>query len=438
MLHAPLNSPTVSHSLNENCRDPNAVYVGAGSCMTTLSPWSCPLPPEKFDVIRLRMYVALRADCDVWILRLTGKVLVCNCGRPPEECWAELLKSEFETRFQARLDTDEARTFEVDEEDMDDEDDELKMNKYIAGKDDIAGPEANEDGIPRPVPWPDSWVRLVQTIRGLRRPSVWEQFAGLGSLTSAFQDEGAHCAPPVDAATDPDYNVLNAAFMTVVIGVLLSHLIDLLLLAPPCETFAIARSTNPLTRVRSKEFPNGLPGLQPKLAEQVRLGNALAEAAAVMFKAQHKAGNLVQLEQPAGSLMEHSSAMKAALEEVGAKGYQRDSCFDGAPWRKSLICFTPTAAVGISLVAHCRGCKDHIRLRGKAENGVDWTRIAAPYWPGWARAIASKWMPVLKAHCRKEKWQDAAPLMVTGSGSTIGETIAGSNFSLVVDQGANH
>ena len=92
----------------------------------------------------------------MWIIRLTGKVLVCNCGRPPEECWAELLKSEFETRFQAHLDTEEARTFEVDEEDMDDEDDELKMNKYIAGKDDIAGPEANEDGIPRPVPWPDS------------------------------------------------------------------------------------------------------------------------------------------------------------------------------------------------------------------------------------------------------------------------------------------
>ena len=32
--------------------------------------------------------------------------------------------------------------------------------------------------------------------------------------------------PPVDVATDPDFNVPNAAFMTVVIGVLSSHLID--------------------------------------------------------------------------------------------------------------------------------------------------------------------------------------------------------------------
>ena len=39
-------------------------------------------------------------------------------------------------------------------------------------------------------------------------------------------------------------------------------------------------------------------------------------------------------------------------------------------------------------------------------------------------------MPVLNAHCRKIGWQDAAPLMITGSGSTIGETITGSNFSL--------
>ena len=127
ILHAPVNSPTVSHSLNKDCRDPNAVYVGRGSCMTTLSPWSCPLQPDEFDIIKLRIYVALRADCDVWIMRLTGKVLVCNCGRQPEECWAELLKSEFEARFKDQVDTEESRTFEVDEEDMDDEDDDINV-----------------------------------------------------------------------------------------------------------------------------------------------------------------------------------------------------------------------------------------------------------------------------------------------------------------------
>ena len=430
LLHAPLNLPTVSHALNEACRDPNAVYVGSGNCMTTLSPWSCPLQPESFDLMRLRLYVALRADTEVWLLRLTGKVLVCNCNRPADECWAEILRSEFETRFKGLLDDDGSRTFKVNEEDLADNDDEWQLEKYIAGKDDIHGPVANQNGIPCPAPWPDSWVRLVHTIRGLKRPSFWEQFAGLGRLTGAFRDEGAHCAPPIDAAVDPDYNVLNAAFLTVIIGILRSHLIDLLHIAPPCSSFSIIRSMSIASRIRSKEFPDGLPDLQPRQALQVKLGNALAEVAAVMMKAQHDAGNLVQLEQPAGSLMEHFSAMKDAIKKVEAKGYQRDSCCDGAPWRKSLILFTPTTAVGASMIAHCRGCEEHIRLRGKAANGVDWTRIAAPYWPGWARAIASKWMPVLKAHCRKEKWQDAAPLMVTGSGSTIGETIAGSNFSL--------
>ena len=429
-MHANLNSPTVSHSLNEDCRDPNAVYVGAGSCMTTLSPWSCPSTPEDYDLVRLRMYLALRADCKDWIARLNGKVLVCNCDRPPEECWAQMLRTEFENRFGDHLDTTEAWRCDVEEADLEDTDDEELVMKYVAGKDDIKGPEANENGIPRPVPWPDSWIRLVQTIRGLSRPTMWEQFAGMGRLTAAFQNEGAHCAPPIDAATDPEYNVLNAAFMMVVVGLLSSHLIDLLHLAPPCSTFPIARSLNLLTRLRSKEFPDGLPNLQPKQMEQVRIGNALAEAAAVMMKVQHKAGNLVQLEQPAGSLMEFSSAIKAALDETGAKGYQRDSCRDGAPWRKPLICFTPTGSVGVSIVAHCKGCVDHIRLWGKAKNGVDLTKMSTPYWPAWARAIAKRWMKVLNAHCRKEGWQNAAPLMITGNGSTIGETIEGSNFSL--------
>ena len=33
-------------------------------------------------------------------------------------------------------------------------------------------------------------------------------------------------------------------------------------------------------------------------------------------------------------------------------------------------------------------------------------------------------------HCRKTGWQDAATIMVTGSGCSVGETIAKSNFSL--------
>ena len=183
LLHAPLNLPIVSHSLNEDCRDPNAVYVGSGNCMTTLSPWSCPLQPEDFDLMGLRLYIALRADAEVWLLRLTGKVLVCDCKRPADECWAEVLRAEFDTRFNGLLDDDDSRTFKVDDDDFGDDDDDLQMEKYIAGKDEIHGPELNEAGIPHPVPWPDSWVRLVETIRGLKRPSFWEHFAGLERLT---------------------------------------------------------------------------------------------------------------------------------------------------------------------------------------------------------------------------------------------------------------
>ena len=127
--------------------------------------------------------------------------------------------------------------------------------------------------------------------------------------------EGVHCAPPIDAAVDPDYNLLNAAFLTVVVGILASHLVDLLHLAPPCSSFSIARMLCAATRVRSKEFPDGLRDLQPHQALQVKFGNALAEVAAILLKVQHKAGNLVQLEQPAGSLMEGFS-LKEALSTI--------------------------------------------------------------------------------------------------------------------------
>ena len=160
----------------------------------------------------------------------------------------------------------------------------------------------------------------------------------------------------------------------------------------------------------------------------MKVGNAVAEIAATLLQAQHAAGNHFQLEQPARSLMIDYAPMKDALLSTGAIGYQRDACADGAPWRKPLVLYTATGKVGRSLVAHCPGCASHIRLRGKAPNGIDWTKMACPYWPAWARAVATRWTRVLRAHQRKDGWETSAPLMMAMEGRSHSETLSGSNF----------
>ena len=166
----------------------------------------------------------------------------------------------------------------------------------------------------------------------------------------------------------------------------------------------------------------GLDGLSKTQAERVRVGNALAEVAATLMKVQHAAGNLVQLEQPARSLMILYEPIKKALASTEAVGYQRDACVDGAPWRNPLILYTPTRSVGLRMAAKCPGCKDHIRLRVDPD-GNNWTRVARPYWPAWARSVARKWAATVISHVRKIRWKECAPMMITAVGSSSIEAL---------------
>ena len=218
MGNVPFVPPTVTHFQNESSPDPNAVRVGHGSCMATLTPWSCPLLPEHYSAVEARLIISERADVESWLARLTGKVLVCNCRCPPYECWAEILRSEFVERYEGVMEDDEDQTFDVDGADLDVRE-ELEVDKLLPGNDAIGRPEALS-GIPKHTPWPDSWIRLVRSIRSLKRPSFWEIFSGRAVLTDAFRALGVKCAPPIDAAIDPDYNLLNSAFLTVAVGVL--------------------------------------------------------------------------------------------------------------------------------------------------------------------------------------------------------------------------
>lgn len=179
------------------------------------------------------------------------------------------------------------------------------------------------------------------------------------------------CGPPLDAMYNNEFDLLNYMFVAAIVGLLAAHLI--VHLAPQCATFSVALNGSNATRVRSLEKPLGLNGLDTTQADRVRVGNALAEIAAILMQTQHAAGNHYELEQPAKSLMLEVPTMKKAMAVTGRQPYQRGACADGAPWRKPLLLITATTAVGRRLKAFCPVCTNHIRLRGLAPCGTDWT-----------------------------------------------------------------
>ena len=85
--------------------------------------------------------------------------------------------------------------------------------------------------------------------------------------------------------------------------------------APPCSTFSVALNGFEHSKVRSIEYPGGLPDLTAEKAHKVRVGNALAEVAAAIIGAQHSAGNLLELEQLGKSIMPRYEPVRKILEK---------------------------------------------------------------------------------------------------------------------------
>ena len=92
-------------------------------------------------------------------------------------------------------------------------------------------------------------------------------------------------------------------------------------------------------------------------------------------------------------------------------------------------------ALGVKNVALMRGlaakrpgCSEHVRLRGRAPNGMDMTKLACPYWPAWARSVAERWTPTLLVHERKIGWEASTPMMITATDSSPADALVGSNY----------
>ena len=143
--------------------------------------------------------------------------------------------------------------------------------------------------------------------------------------------------------------------------------------------------------MRSLEFPEGFCNLDEKKSTKVRLGSALAEVSLRLCKAQEKVHGFWQWEQPKECLMFELKDVSGFVWRIGVYLAEIYVCAFGAPWQKPTWEFANFSEI----VNVSRMCPDfnheHISLQGFSPCGRNWTAVAGPYWPAFARKWAETW-----------------------------------------------
>ena len=325
------------------------IYIGFGfsDCQSRPSQWANPylfLPyshSEAYDLFS--EYLRARADLRDWLFPLRGAELICDCDCGAL-CHGKLIVDAFQEVFCPVADEPDDDTLDAmsaacvlegfeEDDDYDEASPAPKFNPDIEAINEIVRSGAAKLHEERPS-WLPSWLRLILIIRSAPHPVFWEMFAGKAGLTREFLRQGWPCGPPVDIVYNPDFDLLNPLFLSVVLGLIFERLVRLMHLGPPCSSFSMAVNRFASYAMRSSDEPQGFDDLPPHREEKVRLGNALAEVSSRLAEAQDKAGNFWMLEQPATSLMWLFAPIAALIAKVTTFLVVIGVCMFGAPWRK--------------------------------------------------------------------------------------------------------
>ena len=168
-------------------------------------------------------------------------------------------------------------------------------------------------------------------------------------------------------------------------------------MAPECATFSQAFNRFPAKRIRSHEFPTGLPNLTAENYAKAQRGNTFAYHCSLVAQACDVAGVPWMIEDPASSYFWMQPCIQALMRCNFAADSTFDYCQYGAPWRKT----TRIRSGNIhpdDLSRLCRRCsgrsicsrthRRHIRLSGRDPAGIPWTKRAEPYPAKLCRDIA--------------------------------------------------
>ena len=373
------------------------VYVGAGCSNFGVKPsaWLNPYDFVGGGVPPVDAYLRLakmRPDIGSWLSPLgRASALICDCTGDGCKCHAKaLLKLLINFGQNKNAIAFKRKAYEE--------------SPRVAGNEEPANVEEEEDvssfeinetvrglRVQTSVGYPTKWHSVIEEVRNAGRRIFWEIFAGCAILTSMFLECGWCCGPPIDVLFDSSFNLLNPAFVGLILGLIFEGRVALLHVGPPCSSFSWAVNKWPSHAMRSLEFPEGFWNLNEKKSTKVRLGNALAEVSLRLCKAQEKVHGFWQWEQPKECLMFEIKDIAGFVWRVGVYLAEVFVCAFGAPWQKPTWVFANFSEI-VNLSRTCPDFEhEHISLQGFAPCGRNWTAVAGPYWPAFARRWAETW-----------------------------------------------
>ena len=155
--------------------------------------------------------------------------------------------------------------------------------------------------------------------------------------------------------------------------------------APVCRSFSVA-VTPP---IRSKLFPYGIPEVSEAVRERLLDGNSTAVWLVLMIDTAISNKVHFWIENPAMSWLFRLPEFLEIMSRLRGRidFWVADYCRYGRKWRKRTKFLTSLSIRGCKTL--CKGCKEHIKLRGRSKfHRKSWTLVAQPYPYGICKVLA--------------------------------------------------
>lgn len=212
----------------------------------------------------------------------------------------------------------------------------------------------------------------------IKRPLAYkfdfvEVFAGAATVTRQMADRGFSVCNPIDISFDAELDVSLVHVFEWLLHLVVNHLVESLMIEPPCTTHSIMR--RPALRSRAVPF-----GFNPK-DPQTRMGTLLAYRAFQLLYACLVYGVTGVLENPWPTLMKFLPGWSILLAQVGCSLVRCDSCSYGSVHLKAFAFLCAWADVE-PISGRCSGDHIHVPIEGSL------TKKSATYVDGLSKALA--------------------------------------------------